>query len=95
MQNLKCLLVIFADQVFIDPTFFGTFVCSPLWSMFTLYGETPPEMCYVFRLQIYERVRISLAEVYGRDFTRGGGGVEVYERVGKSVISVCKKAQKN
>ena len=74
MQNLKCLLVIFADQVFIDPTFFGTFVCSPLWSMFTLYGETPPEMCYVFRLQIYERVRISLAEVYGRDFTRGGRG---------------------
>ena len=51
-------------------------------------------MCYVFRLQVYERVRISLAEVYGRDFTRGRG-VEVYERVGKSVISVCKKAQKN
>ena len=94
MQNLKCLLVIFADQVFIDPTFLGTFVCIPLWLMFILYGETPPEMCYVFRLQVYERVRISLAEVYGRDFTRGRG-VEVYERVGKSVISVCKKAQKN
>ena len=94
MQNLKCLLVIFADQVFIDPTFLGTFVCSPLWLMFILYGETPPEMCYVFRLQVYAREGISLAEVYGRDFTRGRG-VEVYERVGKSVISVCKKAQKN
>ena len=27
-----CLLVIFADQVFIDPTFFGIFVCDPLQS---------------------------------------------------------------
>ena len=32
LQNLICLLVIFADQVFIDPTFFGIFVCSPLQS---------------------------------------------------------------
>ena len=38
-------------------------------------------MCYFFRLQVYERVGISLAEEY--------------DRVGKSVISVCKKAQKN
>ena len=62
--------------------------------MFILYEETPPEMCYFFRLQVYERVRISLAEVYCRDFIRGGGEVEVYERVGKSVILVRKKAQK-
>ena len=33
-----------------------------------------------FRLQVYERVGISL--------------VEVYERVGKSVIWVCERAQK-
>ena len=48
-------------------------------------------MYYVFRLQVYARVGISLAEVYrkGRDFTRYGGGIEVYERVGKSVFSVC------
>ena len=26
------LLLIFADQVFIDPTFFGIFVCGPLQS---------------------------------------------------------------
>ena len=32
------------------------------------------------RLQMYKRVEMSLAEIY--------------ERVGKSVISVCKKAQK-
>ena len=32
MQNLVCLLIIFADQVFIDPTFFGIFVCGPLQS---------------------------------------------------------------
>ena len=32
LQNLICLLFIFADQVFIDPTFFGIFVCSPLQS---------------------------------------------------------------
>ena len=30
LQNLICLLVIFADQAFIDPTFFGIFVCGPL-----------------------------------------------------------------
>ena len=32
LQNLICLLFIFADQVFIDPTFFGIFVCGPLQS---------------------------------------------------------------
>ena len=31
-------IIIFADQVFIDPTFFGIFVCGPLWLMFVLYG---------------------------------------------------------
>ena len=28
-----------------------------------LYGDTPPEMGYFFRLQVYERVGISLVEV--------------------------------
>ena len=32
LQNLICLLFIFADQVFIDPTFYGIFVCGPLES---------------------------------------------------------------
>ena len=32
LQNLICLLVIFADQVFIDPTFLGIFLCGPLQS---------------------------------------------------------------
>ena len=43
-RNLKCLLVIFADQVFIDPTFLGTFVCSPLRSsvvnVYIIWGDT-------------------------------------------------------
>ena len=42
-----------------------------------LYGEAPVRL---FRRLVYERVVISLAEVY--------------ERVRKSVISVSKKAQK-
>ena len=32
LQNLVFLLVIFADEVFIDPTFFGIFVCGPFQS---------------------------------------------------------------
>ena len=32
LQNLICLSFIFADQVFIDLTFFGIFVCGPLQS---------------------------------------------------------------
>ena len=44
-----------------------------------LYGEASAERCTFFRLQVYERVGISL--------------VEVYERVGKSVIWVCERAQ--
>ena len=36
LQNLICLLFIFADQVFIDTTFSGVFVCGPLQSMFVL-----------------------------------------------------------
>ena len=45
-----------------------------------LYGEAPPERGILFRLQAYERVGISLAEVY--------------KRVGKSVIWFCERAQK-
>ena len=33
LQNLICHIIIFADQVFIDPTFFGIFVCGPLQSL--------------------------------------------------------------
>ena len=46
-----------------------------------LYGDTPPEMGYFFRRQVYERVGILL--------------VEVYESVGESFISVCKNAQED
>ena len=45
-----------------------------------LYGEAPLKRGIYFRLQVYERVAILL--------------VEVYERVGKSVIWVCESAQK-
>ena len=49
-------------------------------SLKCLYGEAPPERGTLFRLQVYERVGILIAEVY--------------KRVGKSVISVGKKAYK-
>ena len=42
-----------------------------------LYGKASPKRGNLFRLQVYERAGISL--------------VEVYERVVKSVISVCGK----
>ena len=45
-----------------------------------LYGVAPPERGTFFRLQVYEREEILL--------------VEVYERVAKSVIWVCERAQK-
>ena len=45
-----------------------------------VHGEAPPERgTAFFSLQVYERVVISL--------------VEVYEMVGKSVIWVCERAQ--
>ena len=47
-----------------------------------LYGEAPPERGTFLRLQVYGRpVEISQ--------------VEVHNRVGKSVNSVCQKAQKS
>ena len=45
-----------------------------------LYGKDPPERAPFLGLQMYERVGISL--------------VEVYEMAGKSVISVCRKAKR-
>ena len=45
-----------------------------------LYGECPLERGTFFRLEVYEMVGISL--------------VEVYKRLGKSVIWVSEKAQK-
>ena len=46
-----------------------------------LYGEAPPEKSTLFRLQVYERVGISQAEVY--------------DRTGKAVISICKKVERS
>ena len=46
-----------------------------------LYGEAPCKRGTFFRLQAYKRVEISLAEVY--------------EGVGKCVILVSKKGQKD
>ena len=46
-----------------------------------LYGEAARERGTFFRLQVYKRVEISVSEVY--------------ERVGKCVISASKKAQKD
>ena len=46
-----------------------------------LYGEAPCERGTFFRLQAYKKVEISLAEVY--------------EGVGKCVILVSKKGQKD
>ena len=46
----------------------------------SLCREAPPERRTFVRLQAYERVEISL--------------VEVYETVGKSVIWVCKRTKK-
>ena len=46
-----------------------------------LYGEAPPKKGTFFRLYVYERIGISLAKVY--------------ERIEKSDISVCKKAQRS
>ena len=47
LQNLLCLLFIFADQVFIDPPFFGIFVCGPLQS-FVVY------VCTLFSCKFLE-----------------------------------------
>ena len=47
-----------------------------------LYREAQPKRDTFFRPQVYERIGISLIEVY------------IYERVGKSIISVCTKTQK-
>ena len=46
-----------------------------------LYGKAPPERSIFLRPRVYERVRTSL--------------LEVYKRVGKSVILVCDRAQKD
>ena len=46
-----------------------------------LYGEAPQKRGTFFRLQVYKRVEVSPAEVY--------------ERVGKCVIWVSKKDQKD
>ena len=49
--------------------------------MMACHGKAPAERGTFFRLWIYERVRILLVEA-------------AYERVGKSVIWVCERAQR-
>ena len=46
-----------------------------------LYEDAPPQRGTFFRLQVYKRVRILL--------------VEIYERGGESVISICKRTKKS
>ena len=53
-----------------------------IYSMMAYTGRLRPKGVTFFRLQLYERVGISLIEV------------PVYKRVGKSVIWVCERAQK-
>ena len=48
------------------------------WPIPLYYGEAPPERGIFFRRQVYKRVGILL--------------VEVYKRLGKSVIWVCERA---
>ena len=59
----------------------GSFIKTPGDTPYNgLYGEAPPERVIFIRLQAYERGGILL--------------VEVYKRVGKSVIRVCERTQK-
>ena len=67
----------FPGQTLINETMLGEGEGTPYNG---LYGEAPPKRGTFFRLQVYERVGISL--------------VEVYKRVGKFVIRICKRAQK-
>ena len=48
-----------------------------------LYGEAPPERGTFFRLQVYERVRISLVEVYGREGNLSFGSVKGTKRANR------------
>ena len=82
--SIKAFDFLFGDNLFVQ----SSFLCTKLYTRRRggggnpyngLYGETPPEMGYFFRLQVYDAVGILLNEVY--------------ESVGKSVISVCKNAQ--
>ena len=50
------------------------------YSPMDLYGKAPPERGIFFRLQVYERVGISL--------------FDVYKKVRKSVIWACERAQR-
>ena len=46
LAEFNVYIIIFADQVFIDPTFFGIFVCGPLQflvvNVCTLISKKPP-----------------------------------------------------
>ena len=66
LQNLICLLVIFAGQIFMDPTFFGIFVCNPLCSMFVLYF-TIAVFVFIYAYKLVWHVFLIL-------LSRGGGG---------------------
>ena len=95
-QQLQSVLIFSVEVCPSEPTFvlavlfipIAFFLCSAQFgagggvtpSYDGLYREVPPERGTFFRLQVYERVGISL--------------VEVYERVWKSVIWVCERAQK-
>ena len=62
------------------PRMAGVRTSSILWINHHLFlQEALPKSGTFFRIQVYERVGIS--------------PVEVYEIVGKSVISICKKAE--
>ena len=62
------------------PRMAGVRIPSILWINHHLFlQEALPKSGTFFRIQVYERVGIS--------------PVEVYEIVGKSVISICKKAE--
>ena len=79
MGNVFCNLLVTTENILPPPGDWGGGGGGGS-SFHDLYEEAPPKRGTFFRFLVNERVGISL--------------VEIYEKVGKSVISVCKNAQK-
>ena len=85
-QIFYIILVISFDKIIFFKNFLTLVFLREKWlrlshpTLYGLYGEAPPEMATFLRLQVNKTVGILLDKVY--------------ERVGKSVISVCTLTEK-
>ena len=88
LQNLICLLFSFADQVFIDPTFSGIFVCGPLQCfVVNVCTINLLRFCWRYRVGLTNLHAMFVGEINYKHFADSSGAYKRAQVAGKEELN--------